>query len=253
MKLKELLKLAENISPKYNISTPYICGGAARDKYMERLDNISDIDITTGDKTVNYLAKEMSIILSKKYNITSKTMDDGHSSIFIGGLKLDFSSNFNAPNINDILNKKGIEFPTSMQKELYSRDFTCNALLMTLDLSQIIDPLKRSFQDIKNKKIVTCLEPSITFTTNKNRVVRAIYLAAKLGFDVDDSIIDWVSNNPESIKLSSDKSLTEKLNKSMELDSDKTVFLLDKMNLWNHIPITESLYPYYKERANGKR
>lgn len=251
MKLKELLQLAQNIANEKHISSPMICGGAPRDKVLNRLDFVSDLDLTTGDKTINYLAKEMSIVLSKKYNMTAKTMDDGHSSIFIGNLKIDFSSNFNTPNIEQLLLKKGIKNPTSMQKELYSRDFTCNALLMTLDLKKIIDPTNTGLQDIKNKKIVTCLDPSITLTVNKNRVVRAIYLSSKLGFDLDNSIIDWVSKNPNSIKLSSNKALTEKLNKSMEYDSDRTLFLLDKMNLWKHIPINEVLYPHYMKRIKS--
>jgi len=251
MKLKQLLQLATKISDEKNITTPFLCGGVCRDKYMNKLDNVSDIDITTGDKTVNFLAKELQIELAKKYNVIYKTMNDGHSSIYIGSLKLDFSSNFNAPNINSLLLKKGIKHPTSMQKELYSRDFTCNALLMSLDLTKIIDPTYKGFEDINNKIIKTCLDPQITLTTNKNRVVRAIYLAAKLDFDVDESIIQWVSKNPDSIRLSEDKSLTEKLNKAMDYDADKTVYLLDKMKLWNYIPISEKLYPYYVKRSTN--
>lgn len=238
----------QEISINEGFSTPFIVGGTSRDKFLKNLDNVSDLDITTGDETIHFLAKKFSLELSKKYVIDTKVMNDGHTSIFIGDLKVDFSSNFTIPGIYEILKKKGIENPTDMQKELYSRDFTCNTLLMSFDLKTINDLIGTAVSDIKNKKIVCCLDPSITLTTNKNRVIRAIYLAAKLGFDLDEKIIEYVKKHPESIRFSSEKGLVEKLNKALDYDLNKTLKLLDLMNLWNYIPISERLYPYYVKR-----
>ncbi|HWZ21350.1 MAG TPA: hypothetical protein VNW06_01780 [Cytophagaceae bacterium] len=248
MKLKELLQLIEGIQKKIGTSKAFICGGAPRDKLLNKLDKISDLDLTTGDKSVDFLVKELSIELGKIYNVQTKVMNDGHSSMFVGNLKVDFSSNFNVPNIDSILAKMGIQKPTSMQKELFSRDFTCNALLMDLNLKTIIDPIHSGFDDIKKKVIRTCLSPEITLTSNKNRVVRIIYLAAKLDFNVDPAIIAWVKANPDSIRISSPSSLTEKLNKAVSYNPQKTAQLLDQMGLWDHIPITESLYAHYTKR-----
>jgi tRNA nucleotidyltransferase/poly(A) polymerase len=249
MKLRELLNQMELTYKEIGSSEPFICGGTPRDKYMNKLSNISDLDITTGDKSVDYLSQEFYAYLKKKYNLSRKSMDDGHSTIFIGNLKLDFSSNFNVPNIDQILKKQGIQNPTEMQKELYSRDFTCNSLLLSLDLKNIFDITKMGVQDIENKIIRTCLAPEVTLTTNRNRVVRAIYLAAKLGFDLDEKIIQFVRAKPESIKISTEKSLVEKLNEAFKRDGDRTSNLLTKMNLWNHIPITDLAHPYYLQHV----
>ena len=233
-------------------STPMICGGTPRDKYMGRLENISDLDITTGDKTVDYLSQEFAIALRKEYNVTRKPMPDGHSTIFIGDLKMDFSSNFNVLGIDTYLNKLGINKPSEMQKEMYSRDFTCNALLIDTNLKNIIDITERGFKDIKAKKIKTCLDPSITLTSNRNRVIRAIYLACKLGFDLDESIISYVQKNPNSVKISTEKSMAEKLDEAFDRDADKASHLLTKLNLWKLIPISEKIYPYYEKSSKGK-
>jgi len=251
MKLRELLQKMTEVQQKIGASKPYICGGTSRDKYLNKLDRISDIDVTTGDKTVDYLSQEFAIELKKDYNIIRKNMSDGHSSIFIGNIKIDFSSNFVVEGIDGFLQKMGITKPTNMQRELFSRDFTCNALLLSFDLKDVIDPTRRGFNDIKEKKIKTCLSPEITLTSNRNRVIRAIYLASKLNFDVDKSIIDYVKRNPTSIKISSTKSLSEKLNDAFKWDADKTSYLLTEMNLWNYIPITEQVYPYYKKHIKG--
>src|SRR4030042_3921997 len=138
MKLRELLQKLIEVQNRIGASKPYICGGTPRDKFMGRLDNISDLDITTGDKTVDYLSQEFEIELRKQYNITRKAMPDGHSTIFVGNLKMDFSSNFNLPGIEDILSQKGITNPSEMQKEMYSRDFTCNSLLLDTSLKKIM-------------------------------------------------------------------------------------------------------------------
>jgi poly(A) polymerase len=251
MKLRELLQKLEQVHKDIGSATPYICGGTPRDRYMSRLDNISDIDVTTGDKSVDYLSQEFAQELKKQYNVTRQSMDDGHSTIFIGDLKMDFSSNFNVPNIDQILNKIGIKNPTEMQKEMFSRDFTCNSLLLSLDLKTVLDPTTRGFKDIKEKKIRTCLDPFITLTTNRNRVVRSIYLACKLQFDIDQSIIDIVRKNPEIIKISTTKSLNEKLSEAFAKDADRAAYLINQMNLWNHIPISTEIYPYYMKHTKG--
>lgn len=246
MQLRELLQELKKVQVQIGASQPYICGGTPRDKHMGKLENISDLDICTGDKTVDYLSQEFAIDLRKKYNVTRKTMDDGHSTIFIGSLKMDFSSNFMVHNIDHILQEMGIT-PTNMLREMYSRDFTCNSLLMTLDLKHIIDPTRKGFQDIADKKIRTCLAPEITLTSNRNRVIRAIYLACKLGFEIDDSIVAYVRKNPETVKISTEKVTIEKLNDAFKKNPEKAVKYINAMHLWDHIPITEPMRPFYEK------
>jgi tRNA nucleotidyltransferase/poly(A) polymerase len=246
MKLRELLNEMKRVQEEIGVSTPFICGGTPRDKLLGRLDNISDLDITTGDKTVDYLSQEFAESLKKKYNVTRKTMEDGHSTIFIGNLKIDFSSNFIVPEIDVILQKYGITNPTLLQREMFSRDFTCNSLLLSLDLNKIYDPTRQGIKDIKEKKIKTCLSPEVTLTNSRNRVVRSIYLSSKLDFDIDQSIIDYVKIHPNTIKIGTDKALNEKLNEAFTKNPERAANNLTKMNLWNYVPITEIMYPYYK-------
>lgn len=251
MKLRDLLKQLQQTQKEIKASIPYLCGGTPRDKYLDQLEKVSDVDITTGDKTIDYLSEAFAEKLSQQYKINRKKMPDGHSTIFIGDLKLDFSSNFIIPNIDFYLQKFGIKSPTNFQREMFSRDFTCNALLLSLDLKNVIDPTKRGFKDIKEKKIKTCLEPEITLTSNKNRVIRAVYLSSKLNFDIDKSIVEFVSKNPQSVQDSSQSSLSKKLNEAFAWDADRAAHNITKMNLWNYIPITKEVYPYYVKHIRG--
>lgn len=253
MKLKEVLSLIDKLHIHSGTSEVYLCGGIPRDKILGLIGNkITDIDLTTGDKTIKNLAKEVSIELSKKYQIVSKTAADGHTSLYVGDLKLDFSSNFLVPNIDNILLQKGIKNPTDLQKETYSRDFTCNSLLMTIDLKKIKDITGEGFRDIKGKIIRTCLDPDITFKHNTNRIIRVIYLSAKLGFDVDEKIIKWIKENPEYIRKSESSYLSKNIDKALSYNPETVVKLLNETNMWDYIPITENLQPYYQKSVGTK-
>lgn len=255
MRLRPILDLIKNIAQQNNITTPMIVGGIPRDKVLGtvREDGISDLDITTGDKTIHNLAREVSIALNKKFHITSKTMDDGHTSIFFGNLKIDFSSNFLIPNIENILIKQGIDKPSNLQKEMFSRDFTCNSILLDFDLKTIIDPTKMGIDDINKKIIKTCIDPENTFSFNKNRVIRLIYLAAKLDFDIDKNIIDWIENNKNIYKDLDKNYLMKTLNKATLHNPEIAAYWIQKMKLWDVLPMTEELYPFYKNPSLIKK
>lgn len=232
MKIKDLLLKIDDIHKINKTSKPYVCGGVARDKFMGRLDNISDLDITTGDTSVQFLAQEFLNAMKKDYNVQSKLGIDGHLSVMLGNFKLDFSSNFVLPNVESIVGKQ----LTNLEKESYSRDFTCNSLLSDITLSNVFDPTGKGIKDINNKKIDTILDPSIVFTNSKNRPIRSIYLAVKLDFDLSDRVIDFLTKYPFIVKESTSSSLKEKLDYCIKKDKDKTVSLLKKTNMISFIP-----------------
>jgi tRNA nucleotidyltransferase/poly(A) polymerase len=242
MKLSELLNLIAQIADEKGISTPAICGGTPRDKVLGKISELNDIDLTTGDQGIHYLAKEIAIKL-KVQKSNYLVMPDGHARILIGGLKLDFSSNFNIPNIDEILKKKNIINADSMQKELYSRDFTCNTLLMSLDMKHIYDPTELAIDDIKKKIIKTCLSPEITLGYDHKRIVRVMYMAAKLNFNIAPEIIDWVRKNPNTFSNVPQDYLVKKLNKAVAYDKEAVIKLLTEMNLWPYVPPIKELQP----------
>lgn len=243
MRLSQLLASINNIAEEKGITTPFVCGGVPRDRLLKRTQDLNDIDLTTGDQSIHYLAKEIAIKFRSK-DTHYLLMPDGHARVMLGGLKLDFSSNFRIPGIEKMLQAKGIAKPTEMQMELYSRDFTCNALLMSMDLKQILDPTQLGVRDIQQKLIKTCLDPKITLGFDNKRVARVIYLAAKLGFKVDQGIIDWIKENPSSIRNARPQYLSKKIAKAISYNKERTVELLDEMKLWPYIPPLESLTPY---------
>jgi tRNA nucleotidyltransferase/poly(A) polymerase len=234
MKIRDILNQINKISQDIGTSKVYICGGIPRDKILNKLEKVSDIDLTTGDNTIKNLAKECSIKFAGP-NTTYKTMDDGHSKLIIDGVNFDFSSNYIIPNLKEYFESKN-ETKSSLDLEMYSRDFTCNSLLLDFDLETILDPLNRGISDIEGKMLKTCLDPSITLGVDNKRISRAIYLAAKLGFNLDPQVFNWIKENPEKIATPGNKYVSKRINKALFYNKEYTIQLLDDLGLWSYIP-----------------
>ncbi len=235
MKLRALLNEIDRIAQMKGLSTPYIVGGIPRDKLLKRHNKFEDVDITTGDDGVKHLAKEVAVRLNK-YVTGYTIMADGHARVKFGDLKVDFSSNFMVPGIGYLLKKEGVDDADEMQKEIYSRDFTCNTLLMSMDLKTIKDPTGLAVSDVDSRLIRTCLSPRLTLGYDHKRVVRAVYLAAKLDFNLDPDIVEWIKEHPESVKTVSDDYISKKLFKAMSVNREGTLRLLKELELWELLP-----------------
>lgn len=248
MKLKNLLDLIKEIQEKKNTSPVFICGGIPRDKVLNILDKIEDLDLTTGDHTISTIYNYVNAAFKRKYKIVSKERPGGHQTLELGNLKVDFSSNFKLPNIKEILHGMNVKNSTNLVEEMYSRDFNCNSLLLTLDLKSVLDPTNKGMIDIKNKIVDTILEPQLTLMGHKytNRVVRSIYIASKLDFSISPRVVDFIKNKPEILLTVKAKTIEEKLSKSMFYDKDKTIYYINTMGLWRFLPKSEvmmNLFP----------
>ena len=136
MPITNVLLEIKRISVQNHLSEPFIVGGLPRDKVLGLSRNIEDVDITTGDSSVNKLVD----FCANQFQSSPMTFEDGHKQLIIENIKYDFSSNFHSPDVNYFLTQKaGIKDPSQMQLELFSRDFTCNTLIIPMNLRNTFD------------------------------------------------------------------------------------------------------------------
>jgi tRNA nucleotidyltransferase/poly(A) polymerase len=248
MSIKGILSRIAQLARSKGISEPYIVGGLPRDKLLGQIGNIEDIDITTGDESVHELAKLVAMFFKQSYpQLTFKQLPDGHSQINLGNIKLDFSSNYNSPEVSRLLARAGIKDATPLQREMFSRDFTCNALLANMALDKIADPTTMGVDDIRKKILRTPLPPRVTLSDDPKRVIRVVYLCAKLGFKPEPDIVRWVLRHPEAVG-GSEKYVRDKLTQATRYSPETTVNLMTQMRLWDHIQIPQVLMPYAARR-----
>jgi tRNA nucleotidyltransferase/poly(A) polymerase len=223
LSLSEILKYLKFAAKKSHCSQPFIVGGIPRDHVAKNQNKFTDIDITTGDRTVTHLANEF----SKLINTPLLSFPDHHTSISLDKFKIDFSSHFISSKISEYENIKD----NDLLSEIYSRDFTCNTLLLDLDLSNIQDLTGLGIDDINDKILRTCLDPDVTFNDDYNRIIRVVYLATKLDFKIDKSILNWVKVNAKLIENVEEKYLYKMLKKSFKYSYGRTLRLLYELNL----------------------
>lgn len=249
MSIKNVLIEIKTISKENSLSEPFIVGGMPRDKVLGISRLVQDIDITTGDDSINKLAN----FVCEKFNTKALEHEDKHLSTIIGKVKFDFSSNFNSPDAVRFLEKAGVSIPTNMQIELFSRDFTCNTLIIPMNLRKIQDPTGLGLNDIKKKILRTPLPPRITLRDDPRRVLRAIYLAAKLGFNIEEDIIEWVINNHNKIsEFTKPVFSKKKLAEAVRYNKDKVIELLSIMKLWDVLDLPSVLFSSYRGLKNKK-
>ena len=240
MKLDNLLSTIQKVALDNKISQPFIVGGIPRDRVIGKsnISTIRDIDITTGNNDSSSLAKILHKVLPDS---NYRVYDDGHSSINIRGLHIDFSSHFIAPGVEDELKRKNIKDIDSMKLEIYSRDFTINTLLETLDFTNIYDITGESIKDIEAKIIRCPVNPEITISVDPRRILRAIKFSIKYGFEIDDSLKAAIKNNREKIRNLPVKFVQDKANEIALLDDKKGIDSLIEYKVLPLIPLTKTL------------
>jgi tRNA nucleotidyltransferase/poly(A) polymerase len=228
----------ERLAKDADVSTPYIVGGLPRDKVIGiPAKAVKDIDITTGDK--GSLALAMSAT-NEWPEANFRMYDDGHSSLSFKNIQMDFSNNFKVPGITAELKKMGIKDPSEMQKEIYSRDFTINTLLQPMDITK--DPLDitgKGIEDIKNRLLRTPIDPDLTIGYDPRRILRAIKLAVKFGFEIDPELGKTLIKYRGSVKSISLNHIKKQINEMLKMDSEKTIDLLSKYKLLPIIPLSK--------------
>lgn len=211
----------------------YVIGGFVRDKIIGR--STSDIDfVCVGDAIA--LANEVALTYNPRPAVSIfKNFGTAHFKIqdadvpttdveFVGARKESYRAFSRKPDI----------VPGSLEDDLNRRDFTINALAISLNknhFGKLIDPFNGA-DDIEKKRIVTPLNPIITFSDDPLRMLRAIRFATQLGFDIDPETFSAIIENAERIGIISQERITEEINKIIATNKPSSGFdLLYKSGL----------------------
>lgn len=236
MALRELLQILGETAKLNKLRTPYIVGGIPRDILLDSLEDLHDVDITTGSEDINKLAE----LFAQKLGTTSKEMKDGHHKVIKDGIAFDFSSNFQYENIDDLLAKRGMFRPSNLMRETYSRDFTVNTLLVPLNFSQIFDLTGMGKNDIESKILRCPADCDASFKASPIRIIRAFYYSAKYGFKISDDIKEAIKNNLDLIPGIEKRYVMEKINYVIDKNPDMLNEMIE-LGVISKVPMTKDL------------
>ncbi|KYP15037.1 HD domain-containing protein [Flavihumibacter sp. CACIAM 22H1] len=187
----------------------YIIGGFVRDKLLDRPTKDADI-VCVGDgiELAHAVSKQFyptpTVAFYKNFGTAALKVDDFDIE-FVGARKESYRYHSRNPEVA----------PGTLQEDQWRRDFTINALAVSLNESsygQLIDPFDGK-TDLANKIIRTPLEPGQTFSDDPLRMLRAIRFASQLGFSIEETTWKGICLHVERIRIISQERITEEFNK----------------------------------------
>tara|TARA_Y100000114_G_C11764050_1_gene332066 strand:+ start:14681 stop:15469 length:789 start_codon:yes stop_codon:yes gene_type:complete len=233
------LQIIKNIAKTYSLSEPRIVGGIPRDMIIDgKSFKYKDIDITTNSEDILRLA----VLSSRGLGLSLKIFPDGHSTIFHKDFSFDFSSRFISNAANDYMKSNFSEY-NEKYSESYSRDFTINSLEADFSLSDIYDPTNMGLKDIEERIIRPITTAEICLSDDPRRAYRAIKMASKYNFKIDNEIIDFSRNNhkifsPAYSQEVRPQYISATISASIDLDGRRTFENLIRMKLLSAVPLS---------------
>ena len=201
----------------------YLIGGFVRDHLLGR-EKAKDIDIVAVGSGIE-LAKAIKqklpnakpIQIFKSYG-TAMVQWEGITIEFVGARKESYSRESRNPKI----------FSGTLEEDLKRRDFTINALAVSLNsknIGKLIDPFN-GLQDLKNRVIKTPLDPSITYSDDPLRMLRAIRFAAQLKFKIENRSLQAIKENVNRLSIINSERIVGELNKILMTQTPSVGYLL---------------------------
>jgi poly(A) polymerase len=189
----------------------YIIGGYVRDLYLNRPSK--DIDIVTLGSGIQ-LAEEVARQLKPRPQVnvfknfgTAQLKFKNFEIEFVGARKESYQRNSRKPIVEN----------GTLEDDQNRRDFTINALALGLNkhnFGELVDPFG-GMEDLNEKIIRTPLDPSVTFSDDPLRMMRAIRFSTQLDFEIESGTLQAIAKNRDRIKIVSHERIADELNKIM--------------------------------------
>ncbi len=186
----------------------YVVGGYVRDLLLNRPNK--DIDFVCVGSGIQWAERVgadlggLQVTVFKNFG-TAMIRHGEFELEFVGARKESYHHDSRKPVVED----------GTLEDDQKRRDFTMNALAISLnpeDYGELIDPFN-GVADLKAKMIRTPLDPSITFSDDPLRMMRAIRFASQLNFDIHPDTFQSIVANQERLKIVSMERVIEEVNK----------------------------------------
>ena len=198
----------------------YVIGGFVRDKLLMR--ETKDIDIVCIGDGIELAHQVASLLKPKPYVNYFKNF--GTAQIIAGDIEIEFVGARKESYTYDSRNP--VVTPGTLENDLDRRDFTINAMAISLNeenYGKLLDPFN-GIADLEKKIIETPLDPGITFSDDPLRMLRAIRFASQLHFSIATKALDSIKENANRIKIISGERIADELNKILLSDKPSVGF-----------------------------
>ena len=187
----------------------YVIGGFVRDLLLKRVSKDIDIvcvgsGIALAERLARSLGPDSHVAIYKNFG-TAQVKSCDLEIEFVGARKESYRAESRKPIVED----------GTLEDDQNRRDFTINALGISLneaDYGELIDPFD-GVRDLRMRMLRTPLEPSITFSDDPLRMMRAIRFASQLNFDIEPDTYEAIGRMKDRIEIVSMERIADELNK----------------------------------------
>jgi poly(A) polymerase len=203
-----IFHLISTVADKLGLES-YVVGGYVRDLFLHRPSK--DIDIVTVGSGI-----ELARAVAKKAGPKSKLSvfgNFGTAQVKSKDWEIEFTGARRESYRRD--SRKPIVEDGTLDDDRNRRDFTINTMAICLNKAhygELADPFD-GLNDLENLRIVTPLDPDVTFSDDPLRMMRAVRFASQLGFFIDPETFDAIERNRERIDIISKERIVDELNK----------------------------------------
>ena len=218
----DIFKVISNASQELSIDS-YVIGGFVRDFFLKR-GTAKDIDIVAvgsgidlAEKVASLLPHKPKVQVFKTYGTAMLRYKDLEIE-FVGARKESYTEDSRNPEVSI----------GTLQDDQNRRDFTMNALALSLNTSSfgdLLDPF-HGMEDLKNKCIKTPLNPDVTYSDDPLRMMRAIRFATQLHFKIEEISLNAIHKNAKRLEIITRERIVDELNKIMSSPVPSVGFLL---------------------------
>ncbi len=167
----------------------YVVGGAVRDWILKK--EVNDWDFAT-----NLTPEEMKKIFPKNSFCENQF---GTFSIVMGENDIyEVTTYRSEEGYSDKRHPDKVSWGKTLKEDLERRDFTINA--MALDIKGQITDQHKGVEDLTNRLIKTVGNPDDRFSEDALRMMRAIRIAAQIGFLIEEKTFESIQKNAHLIR-----------------------------------------------------
>lgn len=228
---KEIVDIVETIE-KAGFEA-FLVGGCTRDILLEKTPK--DWDVTTNATPEQIIPLFPKTFYENSYGtvgvVNENTEDEKLKIVEVTPYRLESS-------YSDRRHPDEVRFSKSIGDDLKRRDFTINAIAVSLSNGSIKDivDLFGGLKDIKDKVIKAVGNPNERFDEDALRMIRAVRLATETGFTINIDTEKAILSHSEHIKEISIERIRDEFTRILMSKNPKFgIELLDKLNLLVHI------------------
>ncbi|MEY2403771.1 MAG: poly(A) polymerase, partial [Acidimicrobiaceae bacterium] len=207
----------------------YLVGGIVRDLLADRSLEQPDIDLTTDARP-----EETKAVLN---GWADAMWTQGERFGTIGAKKGARSfeiTTHRADAYNPDSRKPAVEFAEAIEADLSRRDFTVNAMALTLPEPELVDPFDGRSDLLVHKRLRTPLAPEQSFSDDPLRMLRAARFMAGYALEPDDDLREAIEQLRHRLEIVSAERIRDELDKLIVVgDPSAGLWFLNETGLFD--------------------